>query len=415
LALARRPPTILPKTRFAKRALDLTVSALGVAVLLPVLPVVAVLIKLESPGPVFRNELLVGLERRRSGSDERGGRRLHDARGRLFRLRSFRVTRELGGGRTRMGAVLAWTGLERLPRLLSVLSDDMSLVGPRASSPGFIDEVHRRCPAVENRIGGVRPGLFGFAARVHGVTRQAGETFFTRLADRIYVDQVYCERLERCSGFDVVLLDLSVLVRRLVPLAAVQRNRQVRVEHPGRYSVVPVQIEELVAAAPAQREARAEAGDRGLTVSWVGATRPTIGWPAMADESLQQWCDDVFVEAGQLRVTFDLDPRDTQGRDLVRVELPRLPGDLGEPCRHLAPVWDALAPRSGKADFADRVNAAVIEGLALVASRAGHGTGALVVQAAVEPGRLALTFEALSAGRLVEAVSSSNSRTAPAA
>ena len=62
-------------------------------------------------------------------------------------------------------------------------------------------------------------------------------------------------------------------------------------------------------------------------------------------------------------------------------------------------------PASGEEGFADRVNVALVEGLALVASRAGSQTEGLVVQAEVEPARLSLVIDALPASQSVEAVS----------
>jgi lipopolysaccharide/colanic/teichoic acid biosynthesis glycosyltransferase len=116
-----------------KRALDLIVSAVGLGFLLPLFAVVALLIKLDSKGPVFFLQ-------------ERIGRRF-----RPFRIYKFRTMVEnapsLGAlltcGKdpriTRVGRLLRKTKIDELPQLLNVLKGDMSLVGPRPEVRRYVD------------------------------------------------------------------------------------------------------------------------------------------------------------------------------------------------------------------------------------------------------------------------------------
>jgi lipopolysaccharide/colanic/teichoic acid biosynthesis glycosyltransferase len=135
----------------AKRALDVSASALLIVLLLPVMAVVAAAIKLESPGPVI-------FRCRRAGY--RGGelrlpkfRKMHDdAVGMplsLYRDERF----------TRIGLFLARFKLDELPQLFSVLKGDMSLVGPRPEDARFV-ELH---PSEFRRILSVRPGITGLS------------------------------------------------------------------------------------------------------------------------------------------------------------------------------------------------------------------------------------------------------------
>jgi lipopolysaccharide/colanic/teichoic acid biosynthesis glycosyltransferase len=141
---------------FAKRVLDLSCSALLTVALLPLLPVIAALIKLDSHGPVFFGHQRVGARRRvRSGQPvwevthfnvfkfrsmvEHADQSLHEAHVLAFvegRLTSAASAKLEGDRRvTRVGKVLRRTSLDELPQLLNVLRGEMSLVGPRPVPP----------------------------------------------------------------------------------------------------------------------------------------------------------------------------------------------------------------------------------------------------------------------------------------
>lgn len=137
-----------------KRIFDVAVALLGVVLMLPVLLLAAVLVKLDSPGPVLFRQVRVG----------RGGR--------LFRIRKFRTMRAteytemqvtVAGDKriTRVGKLLRATKIDELPQLLDVLSGSMSLVGPRPEVPKYVelypDDLRRQ-------ILSVRPGITDFAS-----------------------------------------------------------------------------------------------------------------------------------------------------------------------------------------------------------------------------------------------------------
>ena len=133
-----------------KRTVDVVVAALALVVLLPLLLAIALLLRLDSPGPVFYRHMRVGL----------GGRTL--------RMLKFRKMREDAHGPsltlardarlTRFGAWLAATKLDELPQLWHVLRGEMSLVGPRPESPSYV----ARYRADYDVILSVRPGLTGY-------------------------------------------------------------------------------------------------------------------------------------------------------------------------------------------------------------------------------------------------------------
>ena len=140
-----------------RRTLDIVVSAIGCLFNLPVLAALAVLIKLDSRGPVFFRQERVG----------KGGRVFV-----LLKLRTMRVDAELETGPvwaqvgdtrvTRLGRFLRTMRLDELPQFINVLLGHMSLVGPRPERPIFVSELQERIPFYIYRHV-VRPGMTGWA------------------------------------------------------------------------------------------------------------------------------------------------------------------------------------------------------------------------------------------------------------
>ncbi len=137
----------------AKRALDVLVSASLLTLLAPLLAVVALLVKITSPGPTLFVQERLGLGKRRFrmykfrtmvADAERRQRELealNEANGPVFKIRRDpRVTR--------IGAILRKTSIDELPQLINVLKGDLSLVGPRPlpvrDYQGFDKDWHRR-------------------------------------------------------------------------------------------------------------------------------------------------------------------------------------------------------------------------------------------------------------------------------
>lgn len=151
-----------------KRALDIIVAALLLPLLLPLMLLVAVLIKLDSPGPVFFVQRRIGVKRRIKGGQATWELYMfpfykfrsmvndadptpHQEYFENFRLgcikgdqgTPFKLTRD--SRLTRVGAILRKTSLDELPQLANVLKGEMSLVGPRPALPyevALYDEVH---------------------------------------------------------------------------------------------------------------------------------------------------------------------------------------------------------------------------------------------------------------------------------
>ncbi|MFO7608699.1 MAG: undecaprenyl-phosphate glucose phosphotransferase [Candidatus Krumholzibacteriia bacterium] len=178
--------------RLVKRTFDLLASGLGLLVLSPVLVVLAVLVRLSSPGPVFYRQ-------------ERVGRDGHEFA--MFKFRTMRPDAEAASGPvwtraadprvTGVGRFLRRTSLDELPQLWNVLRGDMSLVGPRPERRVFVERFSRSMPRYFERHR-VQSGLTGWA-QVHGLRGN------TSIEERTLYDLHYVENWS-------LLLDVKILL-----------------------------------------------------------------------------------------------------------------------------------------------------------------------------------------------------------
>ena len=143
-------------TSLGKRLIDWVASAVGLLAGMPLFVLIAILIKLDSPGPVFYQQMRVGL---------RGQPYL------IWKFRSMKIDAEKSGPRwaqphdprvSRVGWWLRKTRLDELPQLINVLKGEMSLVGPRPERPVFVQELRTQIPYYDLRHS-VRPGITGWA------------------------------------------------------------------------------------------------------------------------------------------------------------------------------------------------------------------------------------------------------------
>lgn len=192
------PPAVRLPHRAARRFLDLALVAVGGVLFLPILPMIAAAIRLETPGPVFYSQERVG----------KGGRTF-----RVYKLRSMVADAEAPGVPrwateddpriTRVGRFLRATHLDEFPQMLNILKGEMSPVGPRPERPEFIDELTDEIPHYRMRHA-VRPGMAGWALVEHGYASSTEEARRKHEYDLYYVKH------------QSVWLDLVVLARTLV-------------------------------------------------------------------------------------------------------------------------------------------------------------------------------------------------------
>jgi lipopolysaccharide/colanic/teichoic acid biosynthesis glycosyltransferase len=158
------------------RAANFLVALAAVLILLPVILLINLAIKLDSPGPIVYRQLRIGLDRRGTrDARDRTGRRVSDLGGRpfmLFKYRTMQVDAELDSGpvwaapddarATRAGRWLRKTRLDEIPQFWNVLKGEMSVVGPRPERPNFVIALQRELQdyRLRNRV---LPGITGWA------------------------------------------------------------------------------------------------------------------------------------------------------------------------------------------------------------------------------------------------------------
>jgi len=162
---------------FFKRTLDILAASLGILLIFPVCLIVALAVKLDSPGPVFYAQERVGINRRRrpTGNPPDNDRRKADCFGRPFTIYKFRsmvtdAERSTGpvwasacdSRVTRVGKFLRHSRLDETPQLWNVLRGEMSLVGPRPERPTFVQSLTASLPDYPKRCSAL-PGITGLA------------------------------------------------------------------------------------------------------------------------------------------------------------------------------------------------------------------------------------------------------------
>ncbi|MED4599492.1 undecaprenyl-phosphate glucose phosphotransferase [Paenibacillus validus] len=168
------------QNRFFKRVFDITFALAAIIMTSPLLILIAVGIKLTSPGPVIFKQERVGLNRRNFM---------------MYKFRSMRVQSEASSDtkwtteddprKTKFGAFLRKTSLDELPQFFNVLFGHMSVVGPRPERPYFVEQFKEEIPKymVKHHI---RPGITGWA-------QSNGLRGDTSIEDRIKYDIFYIE------------------------------------------------------------------------------------------------------------------------------------------------------------------------------------------------------------------------------
>ncbi len=196
-------PQIMPAwERRVKRMLDIVFAVLFLLLLLPVMLITALLIKLDSRGPVLFNQQRVGRN------------------GKLFTIYKFRtmikdaekytgpVWAEKSDPRiTRMGRFMRRVRLDEFPQCINVLKGDMSLVGPRPERPYFVEKLKEEYPYYTRRLK-VKPGITGWA-QVKGEY----DTSIENVREKLQYDLYYIENISLRMDIRIMLYTVFVMLR----------------------------------------------------------------------------------------------------------------------------------------------------------------------------------------------------------
>jgi len=188
----------------SKRVLDVVASALGLVVTAPLMALVALAVRLTSPGPVLYHQNRVGLH------------------GRIFVVHKFRTMRENAEAETgavwaakdgdprvtSIGGILRRVRLDELPQLWNVLKGEMSFVGPRPERPEFVSNLTEQIPYYGQRHV-IRPGVTGWA--------QVRYTYGASTEDaleKLQYDLFYIKNISIALDFYILFLTIKTVIAR---------------------------------------------------------------------------------------------------------------------------------------------------------------------------------------------------------
>ena len=194
---------IMPWEKNVKKLIDIAVSLVALTVFSPFLALVALAIKLESPGPVLYAQERVGY------------------RGKAYKLYKFRsmvkdaeqksgpVWAKKNDDRiTRVGRIIRKMRIDEIPQLYNILRGDMSLVGPRPERPFFVEQLSRKIPYYPLRLK-IKPGLTGWAQIKHSY-----DSTLDDVREKLKFDLYYIENMSLNMDFKILIATIFVVVGR---------------------------------------------------------------------------------------------------------------------------------------------------------------------------------------------------------
>ena len=191
-----------------KRLLDISAAILGLSIGLCLLPILALLIKLDSKGPIFFSQLRVG--------------QVTPDTSKMFSMYKFRTMRtdaeEATGAVlatkndpriTRIGRFLRLTRLDEIPQLYNVFKGDMSLIGPRPERPDFYKKLEDAIPFFTERTWGLKPGITGLAQ-----VNQGYDECIEDVRNKVSYDHAYA--LSLSSFISWLRADIDIVFKTIV-------------------------------------------------------------------------------------------------------------------------------------------------------------------------------------------------------
>ena len=205
-----RPSTFLysegfrlrPSQQFARQIVSVSVSAVGLLLFLPFFPIVVLLVKLSSPGPVFFKQTRVGA----------GGRNFQ-----VVKFRTMFTNAEAAGAKwavkndprvTKVGMFMRKTRIDEIPQLWNVLRGDMGFVGPRPERPEFVPMLSEALPFYYLRHL-IRPGLTGWAQIRYGYGATIEEA-----REKLEFDLYYLKHMSLGLDLFIMFETIKTIVRR---------------------------------------------------------------------------------------------------------------------------------------------------------------------------------------------------------
>ena len=194
---------ITPFIRAMKRILDIVLSSIVLLITLPFFPVLVVLVKYESPGPVFYFQKRVGKD----------GKEFT-----IYKFRTMGTDAEPKGGVawarendprvTRFGHFFRKIRIDELPQLINVLKGEMSFIGPRPERPEFVEKICEITPYYMERHA-VKPGITGWAQVMYPYGASLGDA-----VEKLRYDLYYINNLSVFLDLLIVFETIKVILFR---------------------------------------------------------------------------------------------------------------------------------------------------------------------------------------------------------
>ncbi len=191
------------RRRAIKRVLDVMCAIIGLILFAPFFPLVALLITLDSPGPIFFRQVRVG----------RDDKLFH-----IIKFRTMRADAEKATGAvwalkedpriTRLGSFLRKSRIDEIPQLINILQGEMSLVGPRPERPEFINELKKSIPFYAERHH-VKPGVTGWAQVCYPYGASVEDAL-----EKLRYDLYYIKRQSLFLDINIVLRTVLIVFTR---------------------------------------------------------------------------------------------------------------------------------------------------------------------------------------------------------
>lgn len=199
---------IPPVVQYGKRLFDLFFSICALLLLLPLLPFIAIAIKLDSPGPVFYLQQRLGR-----------ARYINHQLFNIIKFRTMNTDAEKEGVAllatksdpriTRIGRFLRKTRLDETPQFINIFLGDMSLIGPRPERPELTYAIDKKMPFFSERTYQVLPGLTGLA--------QINQSYLDSVDDidqKLAFDHAYSLSISKASTW--IKTDFSILIKTVL-------------------------------------------------------------------------------------------------------------------------------------------------------------------------------------------------------
>ena len=193
---------VRPSQQLSRQIVSTLAAAVGLTLFLPFFPIVVLIIKFSSPGPIFFKQTRIGI----------GGRHFH-----VYKFRSMRTDAEAAGAKWAtkndprvyaFGGVMRKTRIDEIPQLWNVLRGDMGFVGPRPERPEFVPWLAEQLPFYNLRHL-IRPGLTGWAQVRYGYGATLAEA-----REKLEYDLYYVKHMS--LGLDLLIMfeTIKIILRR---------------------------------------------------------------------------------------------------------------------------------------------------------------------------------------------------------